>query len=334
VKRVPLLSVAAAGCLAFGVAACGGDDSGGGSSSTAGGDLSGSISIDGSSTVAPLTEQIAARFQADNPDVQVSVGTSGTGGGFEKFCRGETDISEASRTIEDEEIAACEKAGIAYEEIGVANDALSVVVNPGNPVECMSVEQLSAIYGPESKITNWNEVEGLEPSFEAKLAIFSPGSDSGTFDYFTEEINGEEGAQRTDGVNVVGEDDNATVTGVSGDEGGIGYFGYSFYNENRDRLKAMQVKNPDTGDCVAPSETTVQDGSYKPLSRELFIYPSAKALERPEVKAFVEYYLEHVNDVIPEAGFIGLTPEQLTEAQAKVQSLSAGGTATETTTTP
>jgi phosphate transport system substrate-binding protein len=320
VKTSKWLTVVASVCvLALGVAACGDDDestAGGGSGS----DLSGSIRIDGSSTVAPLTEAIAEEFEAENPDVRVTVGTSGTGGGFEKFCSSETDISDASRAIEPEEVEACKKAGIDYEEVRVATDALTVVVNPENPVSCLSVDQLSAIWGPDSNLSSWSEVPGLQDEFDEDLQLFGPGTDSGTFDYFTEEINGEEGASRKD-YNNVGENDNATVTGVQGAPGGMGYFGYSFYLENEGALKALAV---DGGKgCVEPSVETAQDGSYVPLSRPLFVYPSGEALKKPEVKAFVDYYLANVNEIAETVGFIPLTEAQLEaseDATAKLTS--------------
>jgi phosphate transport system substrate-binding protein len=282
--------------------------------------LSGEIIIDGSSTVAPLSEPIAAMFQQEHPDVRVSVGTSGTGGGFEKFCNGETAISDASRQISDEERQACEQRGIRWEEITVANDALSVVVNLQNPVSCVSTEQLQAIFGPQATATNWSQVPDLQPPYEQELQIFSPGADSGTFDYFTDAVNGEEGAQRSAGVNIVGEDDNATVVGVAGSPGGIGYFGYSFFQENQQRLKALQVRN-DANECVAPAPEATQNGTYNPLGRQLYIYPSAQALERPEVREFVNFYLENVNEVAERSGFIQLTDEQLQEAKDKVAGL-------------
>jgi phosphate transport system substrate-binding protein len=323
------LVLAASGVLAIGVAACGDDDDSGDGGS-GGGDVSGTIRIDGSSTVAPLTEAIAEGFNEENQDVNITVGTSGTGGGFEKFCAGETDANDASEAIGDEEIAACEKGGIQYEELQVANDALTVVVNPENPVTCMTVEQLKSIWEPQSKLASWSEIEGLEPPYDESLDLYGPGSDSGTFGYFTEAINGEEDAIRTD-YNDVGEDDNATVTGVTGAPGGMGYFGYSFFAENEDTLKALEI---DGGDgCVAPSPETVQDASYKPLSRPLFIYPSAAALERPEFDAFLQYYLDNVNDIAEQVGFIGLTDEQLTESKNSLEKLIGGG-ATPAETTP
>jgi phosphate transport system substrate-binding protein len=317
-----LLVLAAMLVLAFGVAACGDDDSddggsGGGGSENAS-ELSGTIKIDGSSTVAPLSEPAAELFMQENPGVTVTVGTSGTGGGFEKFCAGETDISDASRVIGEDEIAACEQAGISFEEVAVANDALTVVVNPDNPVECMTVDQLSQVWGPKSEVSSWSEIDGLENAPDGSLDLYGPGTDSGTFDYFTEAINGEEGASRSD-YNNVGEDDNATVTGVTGSEGGMGYFGYSFFVENEGSLKALEV---DGGDgCVAPSPEATQDGSYAPLGRQLFVYPSGEALQRPEVLAFMEFYIENAASIAEQAGFIGLTEEQTTEAQDKVAAL-------------
>ena len=312
-----LAALAATGVLALGVTACGSDDSSD-SGSGSSGDLSGNIRIDGSSTVAPLTEAIAEGFQSENPDVKVTVGTSGTGGGFEKFCVGETDANDASDAIDEEQEAMCAKNNVKWEEIQVANDALSVVVNPENPVECITTEQLSSVWETGSKISNWDQIEGLDPAYESELTLFGPGTDSGTFSYFTEAINGEEGNQRTD-YNNVGEDDNQTVTGVSGAPGGMGYFGFSFLQENEGKIKGLQI---DSGDgCVAPSVETVQDGTYTPLARPLFIYPSADALAKPEFDAFMEYYLANVNSVSEQVGFIGLTEEQMTQNQNKLEKL-------------
>jgi phosphate transport system substrate-binding protein len=318
-----LLALGVSGLLAFGVAACGDDDD---DSSDNGGDtptgLSGNIAIDGSSTVAPLSEAAAELFQEENPDVQVSVGTSGTGGGFEKFCVGETDISDASRQIDQkEEVPVCEENGVDYEEVTVANDALTVVVNPENPVTCMTVEQLASVWGPDADVSSWGDIEGLDAEFSEELQLFGPGTDSGTFDYFTDAVNGEEGVQ-TKNYNNVGEDDNATVSGVSGAPGGMGYFGFSFFEENADTLKALEI---DGGDgCVAPSVESVQDGSYTPLGRGLFIYPSAEALQREEVQAFVTFYIENQEAITEAAGFIPMTEEQTTESQEKVDSLATG----------
>jgi phosphate transport system substrate-binding protein len=304
--------------LAITAAACGSDDE---SSSASGGeDLSGSIRIDGSSTVGPLTEAIAEEFMAENSGVRVTVGTSGTGGGFEKFCAGETDINDASREIEPEEVQACKKEGIGYQDVHVATDALTVMINNENPVACLTVDQLSDVWGPGSKLSNWDEIPGLKEKFDEDLALFGPGTDSGTFDYFTESINGEEGATRKD-YNNVGEDDNATVKGVEGSPGGMGYAGYSFYQENEGSLKALEVDNGKG--CVPPSVETAQDGSYAPLSRPLFMYPSDAALKKPEVKAFITYYLENVNSVAESLGFVPLTEEQLEESEAAAEKIGA-----------
>jgi len=311
--------LAVAGALVLGLAACGGDDDSDASdSSDSSSEVSGEIRIDGSSTVGPLTERIAENFQSENPDVKVSVGTSGTSGGFEKFCAGETAINDASRAIEATEKKACADGGVKYEEVQVANDALTVVVNPENPVTCMTVDQLSEVWNKGSTLDNWDQIEDVDADYSETLDLFGPGTDSGTFDYFTEAINGEEGVQRTD-YNNVGEDDNQTVTGVAGSPGGMGYFGFSFYQENTDKLKALEV---DGGKgCVAPSEESVQDGSYTPLGRPLFIYPSDEALQDEAVKAFVEYYVDNVNTVAPEVGFITMTDEQTTESQDEVAKL-------------
>ena len=308
--RFHLSLAIAALALAFAVVGCGGSDDGG--------DLSGTIRIDGSSTVFPFAQAAAEAFQGENPDVQVTVGTSGTGGGFEKFCNGETDISDASRPIADDEIEACEGQGVAFEQVTVANDALSVLVNPENPVDCMSVEQLNQVWAPGSTVSSWSQIDGLEPAYDERLELYGPGTDSGTFDYFTDAINGEEGAQRTN-YNNIGEDDNTGIVGVEGSPGGMFYVGFSYYVENQDRVKALSV---DDGDgCVEPSLETVQDGSYAPLGRGLFIYPSAAALERPEVLAFIEFYIENQAEIAEAAGYISLTAEQEEQALAKVESL-------------
>lgn len=306
-----IAAVVAAGLT---LAACGGSDEGGDSS---GGEaLSGAVVIDGSSTVEPLSSAAAELFMGENPDVSVTVGTSGTGGGFEKFCAGETDISDASRPIKDEEIAICEEKGIAYTELIVANDALSVVVNKENNwAECLTVEQLKKIWEPNSTVNNWNQVD---PSFPNEpLELFGAGSDSGTFDYFTAEINGEEGASRTD-YNPT-EDDNVTVQGVSATKGALGYFGFSYLEANADKIKAVKV---DGGKgCVEPSVDTAQDGTYTPLSRPLFIYVSDAGLAKPQVVGFAEYYLENNTDIVEVAKFIPLTDDQLKTAQDELAEL-------------
>ena len=284
-------------------------------SASAGPKLSGTLQIDGSSTVAPLSEAAAEGFQEENKDVNVVVGTSGTGGGFEKFCAGETDISDASRPIKEKEIEACKAAGITYEEITVANDGLAVVVNSDNPIKCLTVEQLKKIWEPSSKVANYNEVDPSFPDLELKL--FGPGTDSGTFDYFTGEINGKEGESRTDYQ--PSEDDNVIVKGVQGNPGGLGYFGLSYVEENPGAVKALEV---DGGEgCVAPSTETVLDGTYTPLGRPLFIYASTKTVERPEGLAFLEYYIENSDEIAEQALFVPLSEEQKKEAEAKIKAL-------------
>ncbi|HZB49594.1 MAG TPA: PstS family phosphate ABC transporter substrate-binding protein [Mycobacteriales bacterium] len=306
----------AAGLLATALllAACGGGDSNTGSGEQQ--ELSGSVKVDGSSTVAPLTTAAAELFAEEQAKVRVTVGTSGTGGGFEKFCNGETDISNASRPIKDEEAAACKTKNITYTELVVANDALTVVVNKDNTwAECLTTDQLKKMWEPKSKVTSWDQVDPKFPNEPLKL--FGPGTDSGTFDYFTAEINGEEGASRTDYQ--PSEDDNVTVTGVSGSKGGLGYFGYTYFEENQDKLKAVQI---DGGDgCVAPSVETVQDSTYKPLARPLFIYPSVSATKRPEVAAFVEYYVNNDGPIAEDAKFVPLNEEQKAKLKTELASL-------------
>ena len=310
-----LSALAVTAALTLGATACGdsgGTGGGGGGSS----DLSGTIKVDGSSTVAPLTEAAAEQFQGNNPDVRVTVGTSGTGGGFEKFCAGETDISDASREIEPDEAAACKKEGIKYDQLQVANDGLAVVVSKENTwAKCLTVDQLKKIWDKDSKVSSWKDVDPKFP--DEKLELFGPGTDSGTFDYFTEAVNGEEGRSRTD-YNA-SEDDNVTVQGVSGSKGGMGYFGLSYAEENSDKLKVVEIDGG--GGCVAPSKETVQDASYKPLSRPLFIYPAAKAAGRPEVKAFIDDYIKNATSIAEQAQFVPLTPEQQKTADQKAQAL-------------
>jgi phosphate transport system substrate-binding protein len=307
--RVVLLLLAFVAVLA--AAGCGRDEDSSGGATEQTGDataqnLSGRIEADGSSTVGPLTTLAAEQFQQANSNVQVTVGISGTGGGFERFCGGETDISDASRPIkDDEEAPLCQKAGIEYTDFQVAVDALTIVVNSDNVwVDCLTTDQLKKIWEPKSKVKNWNQ---LDPSFpDQELTLAGPGTDSGTFDYFTDEINGEEGASRSDYT--ASEDDNVIVQAVEGDKGGLGYFGYTYYEENQDRLKALEI---DSGSgCVAPSAETAQSGDYTPLSRPLFIYVKNESLKRPEVKAFVEYYLDNATAIAEDGQFIA-APEDV-----------------------
>jgi phosphate transport system substrate-binding protein len=317
ISRKSILAISCCSALALGVAACGSSDDEGTATGAPSG-LSGSIRVDGSSTVGPLTQAVAEGFSESNPDVDITVGQAGTGGGFEKFCVGETAANDASRQIEADEEEICAENNVTYEEVQVANDALTVVLNPENPVTCLTVDQLAAIWGPDSPAASWGDVEGLDAEFSDEIQRFGPGTDSGTFDYFTEAVNGEEGVQTKD-YNDVGEQDNLTVTGVQGEAGGIGYFGFSFFEENADTLKAAEI---DGGDgCVAPSAETVQDGTYAPLGRGLYIYPSGEALKDEATAAFMQYYVDNVNEIAPQVGFIPLTDEQLTEAQDKVSSL-------------
>lgn len=318
-RNVVIETVLLFGLIAL-LAGCGGGrggDAAGTTTSTTGGggDLAGRIEADGSSTVGPFTTAAAERFQSQQPDVQVTVGVSGTGGGFERFCRGETDLSNASRPIKDEEATICKDKGVEYVEFQVANDALTVVVNTDNDwVTCLTTKQLATIWGPESNVSNWNEID---PSFpDEKLSLFGPGTDSGTFDYFTGEINGEEGASRSDYA--ASEDDNNTVTGVSGEKGGLGYFGFSYFEENQDTLKAVEI---DGGEgCIAPSVASAQSGTYKPLARPLFIYLKKEALGRPEIAGFMSYILDNEIEIAQASQFVPLTDEQLTKAEADLES--------------
>jgi phosphate transport system substrate-binding protein len=299
------------------LAACGGDGDAGGGDGGSG--LSGRIQADGSSTVGPLTTLAAERFGRENSDVKVTVGISGTGGGFERFCAGETDIANASRPIKDEERAACEGKGIDYTELQVANDALTVVVNPKNDwATCLTTDQLKSIWQPGSKVKTWKDIDPSFPDEDVKL--YGPGTDSGTFDYFTDEINGEEGASRSDYS--ASEDDNVIVQGVSGDEGALGYFGFSYFDENQGALKALEI---DGGDgCVAPSVDTAQDGTYKPLSRPLYVYAKNESLGRPEVKAFAQYMLDNAESLAEGALFVPLTSEQKQQSLSDLDAASGG----------
>jgi phosphate transport system substrate-binding protein len=300
---------------ALALAACGGGQNAG----SGGGDaLEGAVMVDGSSTVAPLSQAAAALYAEEQPGVNVTVATSGTGGGFEKFCNGETDISDASRPIKDEEAAACEENGIGFAELTVANDALTVVVNKDNDwVDCLTVEQLNAIWAPGSTVTSWNQVD---PSFpDEELVLYGPGTDSGTFDYFTDEINGEEGASRTDYE--PSEDDNVIVQGVAGSAGGLGYFGFTYFEENADQLKALDV---DGGSgCVEPSVETAQDGTYAPLARPLYVYVSDTAAAEAQVSDFVDFYIENIDEIVTEAQYVPLTDEQKSELSDAFEQLTA-----------
>jgi len=305
---------------ALALSACGGQADAGSNGSTGGAAaVSGSIASDGSSTVGPLTSAAAELFMTENPGVNITVGTSGTGGGFKKFCEGQTQMSNASRPIKDEEKAACAAKGIEYQEIVVANDALTVVANKDNSfLKCLTVEELKKLWEPAAtgKVMKWNQVNSSFPAEDIKL--FGPGTDSGTFDYFTAEINGEEGASRTDYE--PSEDDNVIVQGVSGDKNASGYFGFTYFEENAEALKAVEVDNGKG--CVAPSAEAARDGSYAPLSRPLYIYIDKKAwASNPALKAFVNFYVENDAKVAEAAKYIPLSDEQKKTAQEELVAL-------------
>ena len=313
---VGMAAIAASAALLL--SGCGGQST---ASETGGTDagLTGSVAADGSSTVAPLTEAAADIFRDVEAGVQVTVATSGTGGGFKTFCAGETDLSNASRPIKDEEAEICAENGIEFTEIVMANDGLSVVVNPENDwAQCLTVEQLNTMWAPESEgvVNNWNQID---PSFpDVPLTLYGAGTDSGTFDYFTDVINGEEGASRTDYS--PSEDDNVTIQGVSGELGAVGYFGLSYLEENLDLIKGVEIDGG--AGCVAPTVETVQDGTYTPLGRPLFIYvANTSYLENPAVKSFVDFYVASAVEVAEAALFVPLTPEQITVASEELASI-------------
>ncbi len=285
------------------VGGCGGGDGGGAV-----------ITADGSSTVGPFVTKAAEDFKAEQ-DVDVTVGISGTGGGFERFCADETDISNASRPIDEEERALCADAGVEYTEFRVATDALTNVVNAENDwATCLTVDQLRTIWEPDSRVSSWSQVD---PSFpDVELSLFGPGTDSGTFDYFTDVVNGEEGASRTDYS--PSEDDNVIVQGVSGNRGGLGYFGFSYFEQNRSVLRAVEV---DGGNgCVAPSAEAAQNGNYAPLSRPLYVYVKQASFDDNEdVRGFVEFMLENNASIAEAAQFVPLSDEQVAEEQSRLE---------------
>jgi phosphate transport system substrate-binding protein len=276
--------------------------------------LKGSITADGSSTVGPYTTAAAELFRrAGANDVQVTVGISGTGGGFSRFCRGEIDLSDASRPMRNTEAALCKTNNVgSWRAFTVANDALTVVTNQQNTwARCLTVAELKKIWEPGSKVDNWRDVR---PGFpDVPLKLFGPGTDSGTFEYFTEAINGRARASRTDYQ--ASEDDNVLVQGVSGERGAMAYFGYSYFIENQSRLNAVQVTNPKTNQCTAPSRATVFNNSYKPLSRPLFIYAKGSSFKRQEVQAFLDYIFDNEVAIARRSDFISLTPKQLQRAR-------------------
>ena len=302
-----LFGMAFLGLLAL--AACGGES---GNGSIDGG-LSGRVEIDGSSTVFPIAEAVAEEFQIANPQVRVVVGVSGSGGGFQRFCAGETDVTNASRPIRESETEACEASGVSFTAVPVAWDGLSVIANPDNSfTKCLTTDELKSIWEPGSSVRTWRDVRSEWPAEEIRL--YGPGTDSGTFDYFTETIVGESGASRPDFQ--ASEDDNILVQGVAGDQFALGYFGYAYYAENADKLRLVEVDGG--GGCVAPSEHSIEDGSYAPLSRPLFVYVKHDALSRPEVKAYMDFMLSNASVLVPATGYHGLSEDQYQEGVAAI----------------
>src|SRR5690606_19604485 len=276
-------------------------------SGSGGSDLTGDVRIDGSSTVYPITEAVAEEFRLDHPCVKITVGVSGTGGGFNKFTRGEVDVNNASRPIKENEAAQVAQRDIDFVELGVAYDGLVVVVNKSNDwVTSLTVDDLRKIWEPSAQetITRWSQINPAWP--DEKFNLYGPGIASGTYDYFTEAIMGKSGMSRGDYT--ASEDDNVLVQGIAGDRNGLGFFGLAYYEENADKLKLVGV---DGGDgVVMPSAETVKNGSYKPLSRPVFIYVSSVAASRPEVQTFVRFYLEYAAELVADVGYIPMTPEE------------------------
>jgi len=279
------------------------------------------IKIDGSSTVYPITEAVAEEFQKTSK-VKVTVGESGTGGGFKKFCRGETEISDASRPIKQKEIDECKAAGIQFIELPIAYDALTVVVNSKNDwVKSLSVSDLNQIWKSGSSIKSWKQVNSAYP--DEKMALFGPGTASGTFDYFTEAINGKAQSSRSDYT--PSEDDNVLVQGVASNKGGLGYFGYAYYEENKEKLRAIPIVAKGATAAVSPSPDTVMNGSYQPLSRPLFIYVNATAAAfKPEVKEFVNFYLANAPKLVKEVKYVPLPAEDYTAVTAHFKAMKPG----------
>lgn len=308
-NRFPFIAAALSAALSM--TACGGGEAGDGAAEAAA--LSGEVLIDGSSTVFPIGEAIGEEFQAANPGVRVSVGFSGTGGGFKRFCNGETDISQASRPISASEREACAGGGVEFTELPVAWDGLSVIANPANDfVQCLTVAELRKVWEPNGTVRTWRDVRAEWPAKEVKL--YGPGTDSGTFDYFTETVMGEAGSSRPDYQ--ASEDDNILVQGVAGDRYALGYFGFAYFTENADKLKLVAVDGG--AGCILPSDQTIAEGSYAPLSRPLFVYVKHASLARPEVRAYVEFMLRNAPQVVPSTGYHPLTAEEYAADLAKL----------------
>jgi phosphate transport system substrate-binding protein len=301
--------------LAFALSACGGADAG--SDTGGGGGAGGSVSVDGSSTVFPMSDAASELLAEEHPDIRVAVAESGTGGGFEKFCAGQTDISDASRPIEDDELAACEEAGIELTELQVATDALTMVVHPDLAVDCLTTEQVVKLWEPGSTVTNWNQ---LDPGFpDEEIKLFGPGTDSGTYDYMANDVIGSE-AEATRDDYEASEDDNVLVQGVAGTEGATGYFGYTYYEENADSLKALSID--DGHGCVEPSAETAQAGEYTPLARPLFIYVNdAEYEDNGAVREYVDFYIENLTAVAEAGKFIPLSDELYAETQSALEGI-------------
>ncbi len=289
--------------------ACGGGDGGEDDPDR----LSGTVEIDGSSTVFPITQAVAEEFNKLNRGVQVPVGVSGTGGGFKRFVTGETQISNASRPMKESEVQEARDNGVEFIQLTVAYDGLSVLTNPNNNfVECLTTEELSSIWGPGSVVNKWSQVRAEWPSED--IDLFGPDTESGTFDYFTDEINGEEGASRADYTAAV--DDNVLVQGIAGEDTSLGYFGYAYYAENMDKLKLVAVDNG--SGCVMPSVETIADGSYAPLSRPLFIYVNTASLVKPEVRALIDFYIDNATELAIEVGYVPLSSNEYEKARQLV----------------
>jgi phosphate transport system substrate-binding protein len=284
-------------------------------------ELQGKIDIDGSSTVFPITEAAASQFRHRYPNVSVNVGVSGTGGGFKRFTRGETDISDASRPIDAKEFAAAVASGVKAIELPVAYDGLTIVVhNNNNWVDSLTIEEIKSIYAAGTAPRTWADVR---PGFpDRPIQPFAPGTDSGTFDYFREVVIGTGNSLRADMS--TSEDDNVLVTGVAGSAGSIGFFGAAYFEENRHRVKAVPVVDPSTGLAVAPSRETIEAGQYAPLSRPLFIYVNARSASRPEVKRFVEFFLSNAPEIVPNTGYVSLPPEIYNGALANFRKRKSG----------
>jgi len=322
--------LAGCGACAFGVAACGDDKKE--SSGSSGGaevskDLSGSIRIDGSSTVQPVAEAATEGFNAEAPNVKISVGGIGTGDGFKRFCRGELQIADASRAIEKDDIAdQCESGEVEAVEVQVGIDGLSVVTHKdlAIPEDCITTDQLKKLLDPKSKVSNYKELGAGFP--DKKVSFFTPGTESGTYDFFTEELLETDKEQRTQDVETSA-DDNQIITGITGTKGALGYVGFAFADQNKDKLKILAV---DGGEgCIKPEIKTIADNSYAPLSRPLFMYPSTKTVKQPEVKAFIQYILDNNQQVNEAADYVPLTPELLEKAKTDLEAGKAVATPTE-----